>query len=58
MSLLYGFSGLKIHGKEINVSNNLPKEIKELKYSIFFQGERYLIDIQENKNTIKKEVSK
>ncbi len=57
MSLLYGFSGLKINNGKLLISNNLPKEIGGLKYSLLFRGKRYLIDIKENGAFIK-EVSK
>lgn len=52
MSLLYGFSGLKIKDEKLEVKNHLPKEIKELTYSIYFRRRRYRISIGHGKETV------
>lgn len=52
MSLLYGFSGLKIVNDELKVSNRLPKEINGLRYSIIFRGKRYRISIVGNESVV------
>ena len=53
MSLLYGFSGLKIKNNHLEIENNLPKEIKGIEYSILFRGKRYLVKINDKEKILK-----
>lgn len=49
LSLIYGFAGLR-YDQGLHLTNHLPKEIKELKFKILYQGE--LIEVVLNQETI------
>ncbi|URZ87353.1 glycoside hydrolase family 65 protein [Floricoccus penangensis] len=40
LGLLYGFAGLNINNGEVMTHNNLPKEIKSLKFTLTINGEK------------------
>ena len=48
LSLIYGFAGL-YYDEGIRLSNHLPKEITELAFKLFYQGEELRITLKEGK---------
>ncbi|MBO0451367.1 MULTISPECIES: glycoside hydrolase family 65 protein [Enterococcus] len=46
LGLIYGFAGLSYENGEIKTNNNLPKEIKSMKFTITIQGEKKHIIIE------------
>ncbi|MGM0126346.1 alpha,alpha-trehalose phosphorylase [Enterococcus sp. AZ194] len=46
LGLIYGFAGLTFDGNEVQVKNNLPKEIKSLRFTLTIRGEKKHFVIQ------------
>ncbi len=47
-TVVEGFANMQINGDEITFSNNLPKQIKYLEFNIYFKGELYNVQINED----------
>lgn len=53
MSIVYGFSGLKVNEDGFTLSSALPKEIAALQYQLNIKGKRYEINVNHEKATAK-----
>jgi nigerose phosphorylase len=52
MAAIQGFAGLKVQDGKISIKPNLPKQWKRLAFNIIIRGERYSIDITNDKQEI------
>jgi len=46
LSLIYGFAGL-YYDQGLRLTNHLPQKIKELKFTLFYQGEPVKISLKD-----------
>lgn len=55
-AIVYGAAGLWTDDTGITLAPMLPEWIRELRFRVFYQGERYLVDVTKDKATAEKEV--
>lgn len=49
-AMVLGFGGLSINDGELSVENNLPKDIKEMRYKVYCLGKKYQVVLRKNQN--------
>ena len=55
-AIVYGAAGLWTDDTGITLAPMLPEWIRELRFRVFYQGERYLVNVSKDKATAEKEV--
>ncbi|MBQ9730960.1 MAG: glycoside hydrolase family 65 protein [Bacilli bacterium] len=52
LSLVIGMAGLRFINNEIRINPNLPKNIKGLKFKVFYKNKQYLININKTNSKV------
>jgi alpha,alpha-trehalose phosphorylase len=55
MNILYGFCDLRLEENQFTLNPRLPKEIKNIRFSIVYKGEIYRISVTQDSYSVQKE---
>lgn len=56
--IVYGFAGVRMVGENLVINPNLPKEVDDINFNMYYQGQQINIEVTKNKILIKNDGDK